>query len=736
MYKLESLSLTNYHLWHDLEFKFEPGLTFVSGRNRSGKSLLFSSIPSILYDTDPVPSNARATLSLSNAAHEYSFTAFNRSSARNKFELSIDGRDQQTETISAARNLIDEHFCQHLQYALFETTVSVSGLEEHPLAKKGSKPSQRLDWIHETLAYANVFDSYLDSVERQLKSTRDDAVRYTLLRDQLSKLEVVEKPDDNADTFKQQLVDLSAQIRKLEEKERLIEQALNTESDSVKEPDMSLKDAQSKLSRAEKTLSEQRRLKPLFESYESDLEQYTQHQQKKEAAKVAYKEACDRVKIKAKNPSTVDLSDDLEALKRRIKDASKNNSLYEQQTEARELANSDREPVYDNAADFKKKITQLREKITIASSQIKFIEGDSKHCPMCGSSKSHVHDKAALLEEKTSATKQLSALEKDYAVWTARQTEFVDWIDIEKIEKRIRLLEAVQRAASNYVALVDRDIEKPERVDFYPAVLKKAKQQVERYSNAVIEAKAFEQSKKIVVPTDNKFIGKNKKALKALLAETRDQLRTLNTDSAKISDAMINAKTNKALYARYKQARQELIEAAKPLKQANSDNRLLQLAKKGLGRDGFRVKRLNQTLELFVSNLNEFAPLIWDEPFKFEVDIGKRKCEVVAHRNNKHGSTATFSGSEKRCWQALAALSMLRLLPSNRRCDTIILDELDANMDMPGRAKLIQDFIPELQKTVDKVIVVSPLTKKELGINPDRGFLVEKRRAKSQLITL
>jgi len=738
MFKLESLQLSSFHLWDDLEFTFEEGITFINGRNRSGKSLLMSPIPAILYDVDPIPTNSRAVLSLTSDQHELDFTVFNQSGKRNKFEIAIDGRDQKTETINAGRTLIDEHFCAHIQYSLFETTVSISGLAEHPLAKKGSKPSQRLDWVHETLAYASVLDSYLEDVEKKLKHTRDDAVRFNLLKDQLNKLETVEKPTSDPDKIKGRLTVLNGEIKELERKKRLVEQALELDTKRVQKPDLSLEEAQQKLKAQEAIVRQQNALKPLFESYEEDLAKYKKHQKNIDAAKGVYKTACESAKLKAQNPSTVEdsLGDDIRALQQRIKRAISNNAQYEQEAEDRDLAQSDHEVSCNSEKEFTKRINDLRETIAINSSQLKFIKGDKRNCPMCGSNKSHMHDAQSIERERDKAKKRLESIEYDYSVWQARQKTYVEYIDVEKLEKRVEKLTNVIAAAEAYNNLVNRRIDEPEQVDFDVDKLKKAKNRVEFYSNAVIEAKAYTASKKIAVPDNNEYVSWKKTDLRALEVDLDKELRQKSKQHSELSEKLITVKTNAALYTKYIGSRRELIEAAKPLKQANSDNRLLQIAKKGLGRDGFRTKRLEKTLELFVHNLNEFAPLIWDEPFKFEIETGPRKCDVVVHRNNKYGTTSTFSGSEKRCWQALAALAMLRLLPSNRRCDTIILDELDANMDMTGRAKLIQDFIPELRKTVDKIIVVSPLTKKELGITPDRAFLVEKRRAKSRLITL
>ncbi len=196
----------------------------------------------------------------------------------------------------------------------------------------------------------------------------------------------------------------------------------------------------------------------------------------------------------------------------------------------------------------------------------------------------------------------------------------------------------------------------------------------------------------------------------------------------------MHSQTNIALYRKYREDRSKLIETATPLKQASSDHKLLLVAKKALGRDGFRTRKLENTLELFVNNLNEFAPLLWNEPIKFEIEVGSRKCSVIAHRNNKAGAITTLSGSERRRWQLVSAISMLRLLPYNRRCDTIIFDELEANLDTKHRHQVMQDFIPELLKTVPKVLIISPIDRKELGLTPDRAFMVEKSKNKSRLI--
>ena len=60
MYSFNSLYLANYLLWDEAEFHFEPGITLVSGKNRSGKSLLFNCLRPLFYDGVEIPKNSRA----------------------------------------------------------------------------------------------------------------------------------------------------------------------------------------------------------------------------------------------------------------------------------------------------------------------------------------------------------------------------------------------------------------------------------------------------------------------------------------------------------------------------------------------------------------------------------------------------------------------------------------------------------------------------------------------------
>lgn len=736
MYSFNSLQLNDYLLWHDLEFNFEPGITLVSGKNASGKSLFVSPIPAILYDADVIPDKARAVFNVSTKEDEYDFTVYNHGK-KNRFEVAINGKSQKTETINAARNLIDGHFGANIQYSLFETTVFVSGLVEHPLAKKGSKPSQRLDWIHETLAYASLLDSYQEDVDKQIEIVKNDSVKFKLLKQQLESMEKVEKPDIAVDDLKAELLELVKEIKEQEQVQRDLEEAIRVDRTKVAKPELTEAEARKKLTGFEALVKYLGELKPLHESYEEDLRKYNKLRKTLDEAKAKYVDLCEKTGKKPIDPKKAieKVSEYIETLSEKIRESVSNNDKYESQKEDRELAKSDHPLQWAYEEDFTSRISGIREELAIAKRQIKFADSGERNCPVCGSknhgARNHQGDPKDLVKR---CTKRLTNLEYDLSVFRARQKKYVKYVDVAELEERLSLFRKLLKAAQNYVDLKKFDVEEPEQVEYDAAKHKRAIRLVEKYKEAVISAKAYKESQSNNVSSDNPYIERSKLVNREHLRKIERRLRGLYHKQTETNDAVVHSQTNVALYRKYREDRAKLIETATPLKQASSDHRLLLVAKKALGRDGFRTRKLENTLELFVNNLNEFAPLLWNEPIKFEIEVGPRKCSVIAHRNNKAGAITTLSGSERRRWQLVSAISMLRLLPYNRRCDTVIFDELEANLDTKHRHQVMQDFIPELLKTVPKVLIISPIDRKELGLSPDRAFMVEKSKNKSRLI--
>lgn len=740
MYQFSSLQLVNYSLWDEVEFEFEEGVTLVTGGNGSGKSLLFSPLTPLFYDTSPIPKNAKATLELSNERHNFDFSVL-RQSKKNRFEINIDGKKQKTERINDAKNVIEQHFVRNIQESIFSTTVTLSGLGRHPLAT--GKPASRLDWVHETLAYASILDSYVDDVERQIKDTKTKSVKYSLLLDQYNGMEQHTKPEVNVDELKKILDEVTEYIKTNERQRSDIEYALKHKSSKLEKPELSYEEAKDQFEKIEKKLNELLEQQKQVEIHKERNKTARKLKEKLEAAKLEYKELCKAAKLPAISPKYMleTLVEITAKYKKELREAERSNETYEEQADLRAFRKKYRDyKISTNDMDkYYTRISALAEKVNIDKLKITAHSSGDKFCSVCGSDFKDGHtDLKEIKQNLRKNEEQIRKWELEIKIVESRLFKLAKHVDTDELETALANTNNLGRVATKYVDIKERldELDLPENIEFDEAELNKIEKIYKKRQKQLVDAQVYRKTQKELGKVrENKYFELSSKKLKANLEKVEENLIGLYKRQRSLNDEIIQTETKLVLYRRYKEERKKLVEEITELKKYAKDHKLLTVLKKALGRDGFRTKRLESTLELFVDNLNSLAPLLWREPFKFEIETGPRKCDLVIHRNKQDGNAFTLSGSEQRRWQLLAGLSMLRLLPNNRRCNTIILDELEANMDESIRHRMMNDFIPELLKTVPNVVIVSPMTQRELSLKPDRAYFVEKRNAKSKLIT-
>jgi len=740
MYNFDKLQLTNFLLWDEQEFVFEKGITHIHGDNGSGKSLLFSSLLPLLYDENYLPKSARASLSFYNEYHEYDFTVFNLGKKTNRYEISIDNKEQKTERIADAKSIIAKHWSNNIQESLFTTTVSLSGLNRHPLST--GKPASRLDWIHETLAYASLLDSYIHDVDKQIKEAKENNTKYTLLRNQFDSMEVIEASPVDVKELRNEINSIVEEIKSLERKKTKVEYALSNKTDipDVKPSKYSYKELKIKLEDLEAIIEDLEDKKSKFQTQKDLKTRILDLEGKSTGVKKQYKKSCLVASFKAVNPIKVAgiLGIKIESLKNQIRESKISNELYEEQSSLRKFLKKHKNYDIPSINELKRKKERLSKAITLNNLSVSAHESGEEYCQVCGSSTKHSKkDLERIAKETEKLSNRLNKVELYLKIHKARSINLAEYIEVDELESKITKLNKVLHYANEYLSIKEKlnELPKLKDVQFDKNELKLAIQRKKTIEKQLIDAKVYKDvQKRMEDIQENEYFSKSKKELTKLINAIERKLSSLYEKQSDLNDDIINVETNSKLYEKYRRERKALKEQVLDLRKYNRDYKILTVLKKALGRDGFRTKRLESTLELFVDNLNDLAPLLWREPFKFEIETGPRKCEVIIHRNNKVGDAYTLSGSEQRRWQLLAGLAMLRLLPSNRRCNTIILDELEANLNQKSRHQMMQDFMPELQKTVPNVLIVSPLTTKELSLQPDRTYTVEKRNNKSKLI--
>lgn len=727
MYKLKEITLSAYGVYQDCTFKIPKGLTRIGGRNRSGKTLIFSPLQPIIYGGEGVPNGGKAVLSGYDDDTPFTASVFNHGKS-DRYSMTIDGVDQQTDTIAKSRAVLEKFF--RVSQSVFTTTVMVSSKTPHPLST--GTGSSRLDWAHQTLAFSEVYNSYGDIVEASIKDLREKALRHKTLSDELSELDKdkPEKPqalEDAPDTkaLSAELEELNAELDNLRAQERL-----------PKKPSMTVEEYQEKLSKVKSRIERLREESDAYEIYKAQMALYKRAQEKFESqSSRIFKLAQDVNAPSGLSPEKL-LSGARKLLKKtnsKLEAAQEINDRYEKQNHLRRFKNKKiivpemkNLPAEAKKVDMRfKKVEDLDATTKKLTKLMNYYEGASEdmsgECKVCGKDLGEQGKK--LIHHAQAIKSMIDALEYNFCVEEANRTEFVEQIDIEPLEERSTKLSQLVKLLES----VGEEIKKPKKVEFDSELYARVQEQQLSLRDGLRKAKEYYAA----VPDDTKLLDPD--TLRARIEKLEKRVRIKNKHITEVSDERINYETQRSLWARYVEQRKKLKAKVDELKGYPRRLKVALALRQAFGRDGLRVDRLSETLELFVANLNDCAPMIFDEPFKFDIEIGSRKCDVIAHRNNAKGNIFSLSASESRGWQAIAAMAMLRILPSVHRFDTIILDELEANMDAKSRDRFVNSYLPELRKIVDNVIVVTPLSQQEMFIPADQSYQVVKKNGVSNI---
>lgn len=158
--------------------------------------------------------------------------------------------------------------------------------------------------------------------------------------------------------------------------------------------------------------------------------------------------------------------------------------------------------------------------------------------------------------------------------------------------------------------------------------------------------------------------------------------------------------------------------------------RLLEVLLKAYGAKGLRTIAANEICGLLETNLNHYRGLVFAEPFSFSVRASELGLSLKVDRGNgKVSDVRSLSGAESNFFRLLFILSVLPLLPSDRRTNFLILDEPTSHADDVSRAIFRERFLPAIQQIVPHTFVISPhpddyapdsrelLVKKHLGVS-------------------
>jgi DNA repair exonuclease SbcCD ATPase subunit len=737
MLALKELRLRNYLLFQEQDFRFENGLTVIQGRNRSGKSLLLSSISGMLHGMpagESFPKGSHVELELARITPESKTNLrICASSPKSKpdWEFFVNKKDMATHRKKDVRALIDRYV--PITDDLFHSTGHIIAGKAMPLFQ--GTPAVKLDWMSSVFNLAAKYSNMTDLVSAKLEKLQKEEIRLDVLRQQIQTLP---EPVDEASysALKKKYDSFSERIKSWSELSRLNEelQALKKLLSAIekRKTDVDSEDElQEEIAACKKLLKKAEGQEEARQEYRDACADYKTYIERKEA-------------ILAKLPKEIKSPKDAETLLRlttKVAEHAKSELALADELNSKrmivlqarkELAKSTKPGMTDKQARLQ--FNKSRERIMFLNGLIRKVNNVTDDtCPECGTplTKKHMdevlerYQKQVLKHTRLQDDAQDAVLYYDLKETAEQEIREIDAADLEaqlmKASGRIKLLEK----------LLDlKRVAKPEKPKIEVIDVDKLRKKLSKLESDLHLLQAHGRSK---FPSQKKCEERIAELETQLDGFETDKMELLSEKTMHVGEQLQELRVRRSRYNDTLRRNKEIQDEIAPLERSIRKIRPLRALKDAFSRSGIVLTAMNDVIEHLLQELNDLVPRLIGEQFRIDIVTGPRKLNVMIERNGVVGSLRTLSMSEQRCWQLLFATAMIRILPNNMLVDTIILDELESNMDEHNRKLYTTEFLPYLQTLVSKVIVISPLIRGELSMQPDRAFLVEKKNKVSSL---
>lgn len=366
-----------------------------------------------------------------------------------------------------------------------------------------------------------------------------------------------------------------------------------------------------------------------------------------------------------------------------------------------------------------------------------------KVCPVCASEFSEenhaafetriaknlkaAQQKARILHDGIRWVKQ-DAIVKQFAKLCARQPKS-DHVALEaEYKTQEALLEKMKRKSRILRRIADLPvIEKPDAVENLTALRAENMSLLQRVNkaNAIEQARKIIESLKLTVSLDD--ARKTLKRYDQILPENEAQLEALEHSVIDLQTRIKNAEQTQQTIA-------SLTQTIADLDKQLEEQPILEALRVAFGSKGLVKQRTQKLAAAFQGALNDYASFVYDEIVTFRLDVTETRFSILATRNGIEDDVRSFSGQESRAFSLITMLSLLRFMPNHLRCNAIFLDEIEANMDASSRRLFVDKFIPELQKFVKTILIVTPQSRADFFIPEAQEYYAVKKNGVSNLV--
>lgn len=747
MYSLDFITLRRFHLYRDeATLPFKPGVTQVSGSNYSGKTLFASVIPTMLdlvhekTGLDKPPKSSYLHLSYHKDERKIDFAV--QTAASSKFMFGIDGQDMKPHKKADAQSLLLQNWT--IPQALFDSTIFLRTANyTHPLA--AGTPGTRSQWLSEALDLTAMYDAYKMEVDAKIQELGRIADKVEVLKGERDKVnarlpesKISQKTAKKAKRLlkkhRELLEGLPQRIQEYENVIRLIGELedlphldhgmeyYQDKLDKYRIEKAELVKVADKLEEVRETQDNNKRLSDKMRHLETEFPNL--------AVEIAFGGADEKYRKKIAKAD------------REVETYLEKKEAYDEQADIRQelkdFADSPHRLLTNNLEEAEQVLSALVYRGTVLDSRIEGLQSvhdKATECPTCGSPLTKEHRKKelkSLTRENDLLPKEVRDAKREVRYWKLKGVKLIKKPEkpsftSKELGKWREFLVALERWQD--LAAKIKPVSKVKAKDV-SSRLKKLTRLVKRYEGlrhaAVLSIGLRGQLPEQLQDLEVSRLTANKHALEEQLVKWREMRKHSGDIVRKYSEVEIQFETQRKVIAQHRSTVTRLTAEIDEMAQEIKDIPAWKALALAFGNSGVRLYQLRESAAVLAQQLTELSGLFFNTTYRFEIEVAPGKLNVMVERNGALGSVKTLSGAESRCWTLLCGMAMMRILPSHMRCDTIFLDEIEANMDKNSRDRYVKDVIPELQKSVPKIVVITPLINGELSIKPDHDYRVVK----------
>ena len=700
----------------------QPQLAVIRGLNRdstvpnsngAGKSLLFNTLPALFFDSPPTANRRKASKDIFRKGGKIELTAkfgedthrFTKYQSGKSLKLKIEKNDEDLKfrTQTAAQQYLES--CFPLTPELFYQLVYLRGAAANVLLN--GTATQRHAFFEKIFRLED-YDRVAQILRNELKELQTKQIQLETLQSDYQRPENPKHYRKQAKTLEHQVTQLRKRLTRVL---RRVAQAQSWEKLAKQLPEKyrDLKIITTKYQQADKDFQKLLQQEFDYRDNQTAWNNYIKYRKQRNYYR-------DKLAKDPKPPNLQQLKRDVRKLQREL-------HLQEQV-----IARID-DPKDNTTRQVKKAATKLRIKIEVAKFQLAQLANGI--CPVCANK---IQTKQHIKLQNTLETNLSEFQSKFIEYHRVAPLAVGQWVFTGTIKGQRKRLQDLKQLEQKF----DRKIERARRYVHYreqleqlevvakpnqklspinPTRLDRFRDQAEKYKEYRRYAKTLSQ---ITRPTTSaQKLERRAQRIQQKFERVRLQQQELNQQLGRLEEQ----------YRAYQKTTKKIVK----LQRATRYLQLTETLVEAYGPKGLRSHDVQELVNLYVNNLNQFASLVFSETIEFSFTIGNRSLRISATRRKQECDICYLSGAERQAFNLLSLLALLPLIPANYRTNILILDEIENMMSAENRKLFATELLPRLQQLIPTIFVITPHSDRDFYIPNATTYQVVRKHGKSKL---